>query len=66
VAWFLILWLVLIGAEPADLAVGALSAALATWVSLLLLPPGRAVRSPAGMARLEALPLKSSAYSTGK
>ena len=51
-AWFLVLWLVLIGADPADLPAGALSAALATWVSLLLLPPGRAVRSPAGMARL--------------
>jgi len=51
-AWFLVLWLVLIGADPADLLAGALSAALATWVSLLLLPPGRAVRSPAGMARL--------------
>lgn len=51
-AWFLVLWLVLIGADPADLPAGALSAALATWVSLLLLPHGRAVRSPAGMARL--------------
>jgi len=51
-AWFLVLWLVLIGADPTDLSAGALSAALATWVSLLLLPPGRAVRSPAGMARL--------------
>ena len=50
--WFLVLWLVLIGADPADLPAGALSAALATWVSLVLLPPGRAVRSPAGMARL--------------
>jgi multicomponent Na+:H+ antiporter subunit E len=51
-AWFLVLWLVLIGADPADLPAGALAAALATWVSLLLLPPGRAARSPAGMARL--------------
>jgi len=51
-AWFLVLWLVLIGADLADLPAGALSAALATWVSLLLLPPGPGVRSPAGMARL--------------
>src|SRR5262249_55929563 len=51
-AWLLVLWLVLIGADPADLPAGALSAALATWVSLLLLPPSWAVRSPAGMARL--------------
>jgi multicomponent Na+:H+ antiporter subunit E len=50
-AWFLILWLVLIGADPADLPAGALSAALATWVSLLLLQPSPAVRSPAGIAR---------------
>jgi multicomponent Na+:H+ antiporter subunit E len=38
---FLVLWLVLAGLGPADLIIGALAAALATWTSLRLLPPGR-------------------------
>jgi multicomponent Na+:H+ antiporter subunit E len=32
-------WILLTGANPADLAVGILAAAIATWVSLRLLPP---------------------------
>jgi len=51
-AWFVLLWLVIAGTDPADLPVGAVAAAAATWASLLLLPPGGARRSPAGMARL--------------
>ena len=44
------LWIVLIrSVQPADLAVGALSAAAATWVSLRLLPPD------AGRVKLAAL-----------
>lgn len=38
-AGFLGLWVVLIGLDPLDLAFGAVGAALATWASLLLLPP---------------------------
>lgn len=33
-------WVLLIGLEPADLAVGLFAATLATWASLVLLPPG--------------------------
>ena len=32
-------WVALIGASPSDVAVGLLTAAMATWVSLRLLPP---------------------------
>ncbi|MGB7949384.1 MAG: Na+/H+ antiporter subunit E [Candidatus Binatia bacterium] len=39
-AGFLVVWIVLIGADPSDLAVGVLSAGAATWASLALLPPG--------------------------
>jgi multicomponent Na+:H+ antiporter subunit E len=39
-AAFFILWMVLMqSAKPADLAIGALSALAATWLSLRLLPP---------------------------
>jgi multicomponent Na+:H+ antiporter subunit E len=38
-AGFLALWVVLIGLDPVDLAVGAFAAAAATWTSLRLLPP---------------------------
>jgi len=51
-AWFVALWLVIAGAEPADLPVGAVAAAAATWTSLLLLPPGGARSSPIAIARL--------------
>lgn len=36
--FFLICWLVLAGLKPADIAVGAIAAGLAAWVSLRLLP----------------------------
>jgi len=50
------LWLILTGADRADLAVGALAAVAATWVSLRLLPPsGRRIRLLALVAM--ALPL---------
>ena len=39
-AGFLALWIVLIGLDPLDLAVGVFTAAAATWVSLRLLPTG--------------------------
>src|SRR5262249_61249713 len=39
-AGFLALWIVLIGLDPLDLAVGVFTAAAATWVSLRLLPSG--------------------------
>jgi multicomponent Na+:H+ antiporter subunit E len=38
-AGFLGLWIVLIGLNPLDLAVGVFTAAAATWASLRLLPP---------------------------
>ena len=38
---FLVLWLVLAGASPADLPAGILAAALATWASVRLLPAGQ-------------------------
>jgi multicomponent Na+:H+ antiporter subunit E len=37
---YLLLWVVLIGVDPLDFAVGVPTAALATWASLRLLPPG--------------------------
>lgn len=37
---YLLLWVVLIGVEPLDFAVGVPTAALAAWASLRLLPPG--------------------------
>jgi multicomponent Na+:H+ antiporter subunit E len=39
-AAFLVLWVVLIGAQSEDLAVGLVAAAAATWASLRLLPVG--------------------------
>lgn len=36
---FFLFWLMLAGRDPADLAVGAVAAALAAWASLWLLPP---------------------------
>jgi multicomponent Na+:H+ antiporter subunit E len=39
-AGFLALWIVLIGLDPLDLAIGVFAAAAATWTSLRLLPPG--------------------------
>lgn len=39
-AGFFGLWVVLIGLDPVDLAVGVAAAAAATWTSVRLLPPG--------------------------
>lgn len=39
-ARFFGLWVVLIGLDPVDLAVGVAAAAAATWTSVRLLPPG--------------------------
>jgi multicomponent Na+:H+ antiporter subunit E len=51
-AWFLILWLVISDARLADLAVGAIAAAMASWASLRLLPPGAWRGSPAALVQL--------------
>src|SRR5215468_5994574 len=51
-AWFFGLWLVLAGADPADLPAGALAVVAATWTSLRLLPPGRSRFSLPALARL--------------
>jgi multicomponent Na+:H+ antiporter subunit E len=51
-AGFLLLWLVLSGFKPADLPAAVPTAGLAAWVSLRLLPPGRARLSPVGLAVL--------------
>jgi multicomponent Na+:H+ antiporter subunit E len=40
--WFLALWLVIAGAHVGDLPAAAAAIALATWASLILLPPSRA------------------------
>jgi multicomponent Na+:H+ antiporter subunit E len=50
--WFLGLWVVIAGADPADLAAGVLAAALATWASQRLLPAGDAHISFLGSARI--------------
>jgi len=49
-ASYFVLWILLIGLDPLDLAVGAAGAAVATWASLRLLPPA------AHRVRLTALP----------
>ena len=49
---FLVLWLVLAGADPADLVAGAVAVVAATWASLRLLPPGSARVSPVALAHL--------------
>jgi multicomponent Na+:H+ antiporter subunit E len=36
---FFVLWIILSGGEPADLVAGAVAVVVATWASLLLLPP---------------------------
>lgn len=40
---FLALWIVLIGTAPADLAMGLVASGAATWTSVALWPPGRAL-----------------------
>lgn len=49
-AWLFVLWAVLIGTAPADLAAGVVPALLGAWASVRLLPPGGA------RLRLAALP----------
>ena len=49
---FLVLWLVLAGADPADPVAGAVAVIAATWASLRLLPPGSARVSPVALAHL--------------
>lgn len=51
-AGFLALWQMLFGLNPADLPVGMLTAAAATWASLRLLPPGPWRLRPLALARL--------------
>jgi len=46
---YLVLWVVLIGVDPVDVAVGVLVAAAATWTSLRLLPPGTHALRLAGL-----------------
>jgi len=43
------LWVVLIGADPSDLAAGACTAVVATWASLRLAPPGFLRLRPAAL-----------------
>ena len=49
---FACLWLILIGGNPVDLAVGAIVVAVATWTSLTLLPPGQSRLRPVALVRL--------------
>jgi multicomponent Na+:H+ antiporter subunit E len=51
-AGFLVLWLVLAGADPADLPAAAVAVVAATWTSLRLLPPGSSRLSPSALAKL--------------
>ncbi len=50
-AGFLGFWVILTGFNPADLLVGVLAAAIATWASLRLLPPGLWSLRPIALAR---------------
>jgi len=49
---FFVLWLTLAGASPADVPVGVVAAALATWASVRLLPAGQWRLRPIVLARL--------------
>jgi multicomponent Na+:H+ antiporter subunit E len=51
-AWFLCLWLVLAGADPADIPAAAAAIAAATWTSLHLLEPSTARRSVRAIGQL--------------
>lgn len=51
-AGFFGVWLLLAGPDPADLAVGILAVAAATWTSLRLLPPSDGRLRYAALARL--------------
>jgi multicomponent Na+:H+ antiporter subunit E len=46
------LWLVVAGPDPLGLGFGVLAAALGTWASLRLLPPGPGGLSPAALTRV--------------
>jgi multicomponent Na+:H+ antiporter subunit E len=48
---FLCIWLVIFGVDLAGVLVGAATAAVATWTSLRLLPPGAARMRPLTLAR---------------
>src|SRR5215475_2367122 len=47
---FFLFWLMIAGSDPADLPIGAATAALATWASLRLLPPARVRLRPWALA----------------
>lgn len=49
---FFALWLMLAGADPADLPAAAVATVAATWASLRLLPPGAGRLSFLGLCRL--------------
>lgn len=51
---YLAIWMVMTGADPGDLLPGVAAAGLATWCSLLLLPP---LRGPGGVRPLRLLRL---------
>jgi multicomponent Na+:H+ antiporter subunit E len=51
-AGFLVLWLVLAGADLADLPAAAVAVVAATWTSVRLLPPGSSRLSPGALAKL--------------
>lgn len=50
-ACYFALWVLLIGFKPVDLLVGLVATAVATWVSLWLLPPGEIRLKPVGLLR---------------
>jgi len=54
-AWFLCLWLVLAGADPADIPAAAVAVAAATWTSLRLLEPSTSRRSLRAISQLALL-----------
>ena len=60
-AGFFCLWLVIARLDLADLLVGAVTAAAASWTSLQLLPPGTGRLRPAALARLGLRFLRQSA-----
>jgi multicomponent Na+:H+ antiporter subunit E len=57
---FIAFWLILTSFNLADLPIGALAGALATWASLRLLPAGQWVIRPVALARLALRFLKQS------
>lgn len=54
-AWFLCLWLVLAGADPADIPPAIVAVTAATWTSLRLLEPGTSRRSLGAIFQLAVL-----------